>query len=60
MNTSTVWDHVLDILKGTLGAMLTAACLAGLNYLGAHIPDLINAISSIAGGVAAIKGFRRA
>lgn len=60
MQTRTLKDHFLDVLKGTLGAMLTAACLAGLNFLGAHIPDLIEAATTAAGGVAAIKGMRSA
>lgn len=58
MDWYTFRTHMIDLLKGTAGAMLTAACLAALQYLGAHIPDVIQVLTTAGGGVAAIKGFR--
>lgn len=58
MDWNTLKTHLLDLLKGTVGAMITAACFAGLQYLGAHIPEILQATSTAAGGVAAIKGMR--
>jgi hypothetical protein len=47
--------HILDLLKGALGAAITAGTLALLQYLGAHIPELLQGISMIAAGVAGVK-----
>jgi hypothetical protein len=55
MDSNTLRTHLVDLLKGTAGAMLTAACLAALNYLGAHIPELLQAATTAAGGVVAVK-----
>lgn len=60
MEKQSVKEHLLDILKGMVGAVATAACLAALNYLGAHLPDLIELLSPAGGAVAAIKMMRRA
>lgn len=50
--------HAVDIVKGALGAFITAGCLAALNYFGAHIPDLLQYLTTGGGAVAAIKMMR--
>ena len=58
MDWNKIGTHILDILKGTAAAMVTAACLAALQYLGAQIPALIDLFAPGGAAVAAIKGLR--
>jgi hypothetical protein len=51
------WKHIEDILKGMFGAACTAFALAALNYLGAHIPDLLQLVTMAVGGVAGVKNY---
>lgn len=55
MQWQDIKKHILDSLTGLIGAMLTAALLAALQWLGAHIPEWLQAISTWGGAVAAIK-----
>ena len=55
MTTEELKQHAIDIVKGTLGAFLMAGCLAALQYMGAHIPDLIQLLTTGGGSIAAIK-----
>lgn len=58
MTERTLTDHLVDIGKGVVGAALTAALLAGLQYLGAQIPGLIDFILTSTGATAAIKAMK--
>lgn len=48
-------DHLIDFLKGLLAVMATQAIIAGLQYLGAHIPNALNFLGSMTAAVGAIK-----
>lgn len=51
-------QHILDIVKGLVAAMLTSALLAGLQYIGAHIPELIGLVTTSAAATGTIKALR--
>lgn len=55
MDTSTIKQHLLDFLKGFVAAVAVAAGSAALQYLGAHIPDLLTFLGTVIGGVAGVK-----
>ncbi len=48
-------QHVVDFVKGLLGAMAASACIAGMNYVGAHIGDLTGFATTAAAATATIK-----
>jgi CBS-domain-containing membrane protein len=47
--------HLFDLLKAAIGAAITGAVVCFLNYLGAHIPDLLSPFFGTAGAFLAIK-----
>lgn len=55
MKWKELQPHILDLLKGAVGAAVTAAVLALLQYLGTHIPEIVQLISMTAGGMAGVK-----
>lgn len=46
--------HLYAFAMGLLGSMATAAGLAAISYLGAHIPDLLAFFTTAIGGAAAV------
>jgi len=55
MDLKTLGTHALDIAKGALAAALMGALLSFMQYLGAHIPDLIQVLTQAGSATAAIK-----
>lgn len=55
MNYNNFWKHVIDVVKGAAGAALTVAMITFMQYLGAHIPDLVQLLAVTSGGVAGVK-----
>lgn len=58
MSATEIRNHTIDVGKAVIGVFITSGLIAVLQYLGAHIPDLIQWLGSAGGGVAAIKGMR--
>lgn len=48
-------DHIYDVLKGAVSAALVAGLLAFVQYLGGHIPTILQAGAVIGAGVAGVK-----
>lgn len=49
-----------DCLKGVVGALIVTIVMAMFQYFGAHIADILQFLSQIAGGIATIRiGGRR-
>jgi hypothetical protein len=55
MDIQTLQKHALDFLKGIIGAMVASALIAGLNYIGAHIPEALQLVGTSAAAIATIK-----
>lgn len=53
------WEQILkeawNLLRGALGAALTVCIITFFQYLGAHIPDLMQAVSIVGGGYGGVK-----
>lgn len=47
-------DHIISFLKGLLAAVITSAGLAFIQYLGAHVPELIQFMTVTATSTAAV------
>lgn len=47
--------ELLDLLKGALGAALMTGCMAALQYLGTHIPEVLQALSTVAAATIGVK-----
>lgn len=58
MPKPTLKDHFIDIVKGAIGAAIIGAAMSLLQFLGAHIPDMLDWLGSASGGVAMIKATR--
>ncbi len=50
--------HIIDLAKGMLAAALMGAVISVLNYVGAQIPLLLEALSPAGAAVVAIKAMR--
>ncbi len=48
-------QHVIDFVKGLLGAMAASAAIAGMNYIGAHIGDVTGFVASAGAATGTIK-----
>lgn len=55
MDIPTLKQHALDFIKGMLAAVITAAIMAAVNYIGAHIPDLVTFLTSFGVATSTIK-----
>lgn len=49
MNEQDAVKELKRIAYSLFGAMVSAALLAGLNWVGAHIPEVVTFITSMAG-----------
>lgn len=58
MDFDNIKTHLLDFAKGLLAAMATAAMLSAAQYLGAHLPDLLNLLTPGVVAAAVIKATR--
>ncbi len=54
MDYETAKGHVLDFLKGLLAVVAVNAALSALQYIGAHIPAMIDALSQLLAATATI------
>ncbi len=48
-------QHLIDFLKGLLGAMAASACITGMNFIGAHIGDITGFVASAGAATGTIK-----
>lgn len=55
MNYNTFWIHTVDLFKAALGAALAGMIISFLQYIGAHIPALIDSVGPTGAGFVAIK-----
>lgn len=55
MTSTELKKHLIDIAKGTIGAMVTTLALAFLQFLLGHIPEIVKLFATVAGGVAGVK-----
>lgn len=51
----TLKQHLIDFVKGLLGAMAASACIAGMNFIGAHIGDITGFVASAGAATGTIK-----
>lgn len=51
----TLKQHIKAFVIGLLSVMATNALLAGLQYLGTHLPDAVGALSQIAVAYGSVK-----
>ncbi len=50
--------HLTDFVKGLLAAMATSACLAAMNYFGAHVGEITSFAASTAAATGTIKALK--
>lgn len=55
MNWQQLKLEALDYVKGFIAAVAVAAATAALQYIGAHIPELLNYVGQFAAATATIK-----
>lgn len=55
MDLKSVKAWASDCAKGVIGAIFATLALALLQYIGAHVPDILQFLSKIAGAIGAVK-----
>lgn len=58
MDNQEMKNHLFDFVKGLIGAIAAGVVIAVTNYLGAHLPDIINFMLLWLGGVMGVKANR--
>lgn len=48
-------DQLIDIFKGCLSVLIVTGVIAFAQFVGAHIPDILNLLGKLAGAVAGVK-----
>lgn len=47
--------QLIDIFKGCISVLVVTIVISGAQYIGAHVPDILNVLGKLAGAVAGVK-----